>query len=204
MPLASIVGWGGATIGTLTTVVQTARIRRVGTDGVNATTWSLFALTSVFWLAYGVASHSDQIVAASVIGAPFLIGLLARLDQAARRRGIAHAALAVAATTWLPAALFGWNAGLLGVGVLVVATRAPQLTQLLGTRHARGVSATAWLLGAVSVAMWLAYDVSTSRTAAAVTMVAALVANLSIVTLAVTRHRGGRAATVTSRAALAT
>jgi uncharacterized protein with PQ loop repeat len=88
--------------------------------------------------------------------------------------------------------LFGWNAGLLGIGVLVVATRAPQLAQLFRARHAEGVSATSWLLGATSVSLWLVYYVATSRTAAAITMAAALVANLSIVMLAVARHRGWR------------
>jgi uncharacterized protein with PQ loop repeat len=99
MPLASLVGWGGATAGTLTTVAQAVRIRRLGTDGVNATTWSLFALMSVFWLAYGIASHSAQIVAASLVGAPFLVGLLWMLDREARVRGLGRAVLAVASTT---------------------------------------------------------------------------------------------------------
>lgn len=201
MPLASLMGWGGVTVGTLTTIAQVVRIRRMGSDGVNATTWSLFAIMSVFWLAYGLASHSREIVAGSLVGAPFFIGLLWMLDRGERWRGLGRAAIAVATTTWLPAALFGWNAGLLGIGTLVVATRAPQLAQLVRARHAQGVSVASWLLGATSVTLWLAYYVATSRTAAAVTMGAALVANLSIVVLAVARHR--TVVAVTTHAALA-
>ena len=92
-------------------------------------------------------------------------------------------------TTWLPAAMLGWNAGLLGIGVLVVATRVPQLIQLVRARHALGVSTASWLLGAASVALWLTYYVATSRPAAAVMMGVALATNLSIAAMATVRHR---------------
>jgi uncharacterized protein with PQ loop repeat len=204
MPIASIVGWGGGLVGTLTVIAQAARVRRVGADGVNATTWSLFTLMSAFWLAYGVATSSIEIVAASLAGVPFLVWLLCMLDWAERRRGLGRAAVAVAVTTWLPAALLGWNAGLLGIGVLVVATRLPQLAQLIRAHHARGVSTGSWLLGATSVAMWLTYYVATSRTAAAVTMGAALLTNVSIVAMAYARHRTTRCAPALRPVALAT
>jgi uncharacterized protein with PQ loop repeat len=204
MPLASLLGWGGGVIGTLTVTAQATRVRRVGADGVNATTWSLFSLMSAFWLAYGVATGSIEIVAASLAGVPFLVWLLWMLDRAERWQGLGRAAVAVAVTTWLPAALLGWNAGLLGIGVLVVATRMPQLTQLVRAHHARGVSTGSWLLGATSVALWLSYYVATSRTAAAITMGAALVTNVSIVALAIARHRGSRLAPSARTPALAT
>jgi uncharacterized protein with PQ loop repeat len=194
MPLASIIGWGGGTVGTLTVIAQAARVRRVGADGVNATTWSLFTLMSAFWLAYGVATRSNEVVAASLSGVPFFVWLLCMLDPTVRRRGLGRAAVAVAVTTWLPAALLGWDAGLLGIGVLVVATRMPQLAQLVRAHHARGVSTGSWLLGSASVALWLSYYVATSRTAAAITMAAALLTNVSIVALAFARHRGTRLA----------
>jgi len=190
MPLAALVGWGGVTVGTFTTVAQAVRVRRLGAEGVNATTWSLFTLMSLFWLAYGLAVRSPEIVTASIIGVPFLLGLLWMLDPATRWRGLGRAAVAVVATTWVPTALLGWNAGLLGIGVLVVATRALQLAQVVRAHHARGVSTASWLLGAASIALWLAYYVATSRTATAVTMGFALLANLSIVALSVARHRG--------------
>src|SRR5579863_2431210 len=106
MPLASLMGWGGVTVGTLTTFAQVVRVRRVGADGVNATTWSLFAIMSVVWLAYGLSSHSHEIVAGTLIGAPFFVWLLSMLDPMDRWRGLGRAALAVAPTTWVPAALF--------------------------------------------------------------------------------------------------
>jgi uncharacterized protein with PQ loop repeat len=189
MPLASLVGWGGAAVGTLTTLTQAVRVRRVGADGVSATTWSFFTLLSGFWLAYGVAVRSNEIVVAAAVGAPVLVGMLAQLDPAARRRGLARAALAVGLVAWLPAGLLGWNAGLLGVGGLIVATRLPQLVQLVRARHARGVSTWSWALGSASLCLWLAYYVATSRADAAATMAMALCANLAIVALALARHR---------------
>jgi uncharacterized protein with PQ loop repeat len=193
MPIASYIGWAGATTGTLTTIAQVVRVRRVGTDGVNATTWALFLFMSGFWLAYGIASRSPEIVVASLVGLPFLVDLLARLTVADRRQGLARGAAAVVVAAWLPTALLGWDGGLLGIGVLVVATRAPQFTQVVRAHHADGVSVTSWLLGSCSVAMWLGFYVGTGRAAAAVTMGAALVANLSIVAMTVIRHRGRRA-----------
>jgi uncharacterized protein with PQ loop repeat len=194
MPLAAVVGWGGAVLGTLTSIAQLVRVRRRGGDGVNATTWSLFLLMSGFWLAYGVAVDAPPIVVASLAGAPFNVALLRRLAAPERRRGLSRAGVAVAATTVAPAALFGWNAGLLGIGLLVVATRAPQLVQLVRAQHADGVSVGSWLLGVASVALWLGYYVATARTAAAATMLAALACNLGIVALTVLRHRGVRTA----------
>ncbi|HEY8081101.1 MAG TPA: hypothetical protein VIE15_03345 [Acidimicrobiales bacterium] len=190
MPLASIVGWSGVAVGTATTLAQLVRVRQRGTDGVNATTWSLFTLMSAFWLSYGLAASSLEVIVANVVGAPFLIALLARLDGDARRRGLAQGLAAVTVTTWLPMALFGWNAGLVGVGVLIVATRLPQLVRLLRASHARGVSTASWALGSLNVALWLAYYASSSMPAAAASMIFALVANVSIVLLAVARHRG--------------
>jgi len=145
---------------------------------------------SAFWLSYGLAVGSAEVVVGSLVGAPFLVWLLCMLDAAERRRGLAGAAAAIAVTTWLPAALLGWNAGLLGIGVLIVATRMPQLVELARADHAHGVSTGSWLLGSASVTMWLAYYVSSSMTAAAASMVLALAANLSIVALAAARHRG--------------
>jgi uncharacterized protein with PQ loop repeat len=201
MPLAAVVGWGGAVLGTLTAALQLGRIRCRGADGVNATTWSLFGMMSGFWLAYGVACGAVEIVAASLAGLPFVVALLGHLEPRARRRGAVRAAAAVIVTVWVPTAWLGWDAGLLGIGVLVVATRAPQLLQLLGARHATGVSAGSWLLGVTSVGLWLAYYVATARPFAAASMAAALAANAAIVVLATRRHRGGRAVVTAPRVA---
>ena len=74
----------------------------------------------------------------------------------------------------------------------MVATRMPQLVELVRVRHARGVSTASWLLGSLSVSMWLCYYAASSMTAAAASMGLALVANLAIVALALYRHRTAR------------
>jgi uncharacterized protein with PQ loop repeat len=189
MGLASAAGWAGAIFGTLTTIAQVIRIRRLGVDGVNATTWALFLLMSVYWLAYGLAVRSPQIIVSVLAAAPFLCWLLALLEPSASLRGVARAACATAFAAFLPAALFGWSVGLLGLGVVIVATRMPQLVQLVRATHADGVSVASWLYGAASVGLWLAYYVSTTKLAAAATMAAALAMNLSIVAFTLARHR---------------
>jgi len=199
MPLASIVGWGGVTAGACTTLLQALLVRRKGTDGVNATTWSLFTLMSAFWLSYGLSVESPEVVVGTILGLPFLLRLLWMLDATERRRGLVKGATAMFVMAWLPAALFGWNVGLLGLGALIIATRMPQLLELVRVDHARGVSSSSWAIGSLSVTLWLAYYVSSSMTAAAVSMALALVTNLMIVTLAVMRHRGSRFLLVRSR-----
>jgi uncharacterized protein with PQ loop repeat len=190
MPLAEVAGWGGVVVGTLTNLAQARKVARRGTDGVNAATWSLFTLMSLFWLAYGAASGGTEVVVASIVGLPFLVVLLARLEPAARWRGLATAAVALGVVACVPAAILGWDAGLLGLGALIVATRLPQLVELVRSDHARGVSTGSWLLGSLNVTLWLIYYAATARTYAATTMGIALTANLAIVALALLRHRG--------------
>ncbi len=191
MSLGALAGWAGAALGTWTAIAQVLRIRRCGTDVVNAATWSLFLTMSGFWLAYGLAVRSPEIVAATIAGTPFLCWLLWLLDPRERRRGLVPAAVVVLACAFAPAALFGWSAGVLGLGVVIVGTRLPQLVQLLRQREVVGVSVGSWVLGATSVSLWLGYYVSVGHVAAAFVMAAALAANVSIAGLAALRQRDG-------------
>lgn len=190
MPLAEVCGWGGVTLGLVTTIAQAVRIRRIGTDGVNATTWSLFLLMAMYWIAYGIAVGSPEVIIGTSLSMPLLIWLLVMLDGAERRRGMVRGAASILLAAWLPAAVFGWSVGLLGLGVLMVSTRLPQLLELIRADHADGVSTASWVTGAASVTLWFVYYVSSSMTAAAVTMVLACSANVSIVVMARIRHRG--------------
>lgn len=189
MSVGALAGWAGATLGTWTAAAQVVRIRRHGTQGVNATTWALFLTMSAYWLAYGLVVRSPEIIASVLVAAPFLCWLLWLLDPQERTRGLVPAILIVLACAFGPAALFGWSAGVLGLGVVIVGTRMPQLLQLVRQREVVGVSVGSWLLGASSVALWLAYYLSVHHLAAAATMCAALVANLSIAALATLRQR---------------
>lgn len=130
---------------------------------MNATTWSLLFLLSACWVSYGTAVHSPEIVTSSIVGAPFMIWLLAMLDGARRRRDLLRVAASVSVSAVLPALLLGWNAGILGLGVLIVATRMPQLFGLVRAAHAHGVSTSSWLLGAAGVALRLVNYPSRTR-----------------------------------------
>jgi uncharacterized protein with PQ loop repeat len=193
MPLASLVGWGGGLLGLVMTYLQAVRVYRKGPDGVSATTWSLFTLMAMFWLCYGFAAHSAQVIAGTAAGVPLMVWLLAMVDPTELRKGLARGAAAIVLTTWVPALLLGWDAGLLGIGVLMVVTRFPQLLELVRVDHARGVSSGSWIIGSVSVTMWLIYYASSRMTAAAISMAFALAMNLAIVAMAVVRHRGDAA-----------
>jgi len=192
MPLAETVGWCGAAVGTATTLVQALRVWREGTGGVNATTWSLFTLMAAFWLCFGVAQRSPEIVIGTLAGLPMLVWLLTQLEASERRAGLQRGVPAVLAAVWLPAALLGWNAGLLGIAALMAATRLPQLLELTRVRHPYGVSIWSWALGSTSLALWIGYYVGTGMRVAALAVAIALAANLSIVGLASYRRRTAR------------
>jgi uncharacterized protein with PQ loop repeat len=190
MPFASLIGWGGGLLGLVMTFLQAIRVHRLGPDGVSATTWSLFTLMAMYWLSYGLAAHSAQVIVGTAAGVPLMVWLLAMVEPTDLRRGLARGTAAIVATTWIPALLFGWDAGLLGIGVLMVATRFPQLLELVRADHARGVSTGSWVMGSVSVTMWLCYYAISNMSAAAISMAFALGMNLAIVAMAVARHRG--------------
>lgn len=189
MPLASLAGWSGAVLGTITTIAQVVRVRREGTDGVNATTWALFLVMSGFWIAYGSSVGSAQVIVSATVSIPLLTWLVVLLDRREAVRGLLLAVAVVGVCAGLPADRLGWSAGVLGLGIVIVGTRMPQLLQLLRSRHADGVSVTSWLTGAASVVLWLAYYSTTGQVAAAVTMAAACCMNASIVVLTLRRHR---------------
>ncbi|HEV2428172.1 MAG TPA: hypothetical protein VGS61_08135, partial [Acidimicrobiales bacterium] len=86
----------------------------------------------------------------------------------------------------------GWNAGVLGVGVVMTVTRMPQLIELVRERDAAGVSAASWFLGVAGCALWAAYYAATGLTAALVATAAAGLASLAIALLAAWRHAGAR------------
>ena len=191
MHLAAVVGWSGVVVGTLTNGAQARRIGRQGPDGVNATTWSLFTMMTFVWLAYGASVGSPEVVASALCGLPFLVVLLARLDPTTRWRSLTIAAGLLGVVVGVPTAALGWDAGLLGLGGVIVLTRLPQLRQLVWARHADGVSTGSWLLGSLNVGLWLVFYATTHHAVAAATMGIAMATNLSIVGLAVLRHRQG-------------
>src|SRR5579871_6223922 len=115
MHLAAVVGWSGVVVGTLTNGAQARKIGRQGADGVNATTWSLFTLMSLVWLAYGASVGSPEVVASALCGLPFLVVLLARLDPVTRWRCLGIAAALLGVVVGAPTAISGWDAGLLGL-----------------------------------------------------------------------------------------
>jgi uncharacterized protein with PQ loop repeat len=178
-------------LGVVGTFAQFRRVRRDGAAGVSAATWTLFCLMGGFWMAYGTAAHSPEVVVGSLSLLPMQLSIVARLrplDPATVGRAVAFFALCCVA----PALVLGWDAGVLGVGVAMTVTRMPQLIELVRERDASGVSATSWYVGAAGCALWIAYYASTGMTAALAATAAAGLASLAIAGLATWRHAGSR------------
>lgn len=191
MHFAPVVGYVAVALGVVGTYAQVRRVRRDGVAGVSPATWTLFCLMGGFWISYGIVAHSAQVVVGSVVLLPMQLSVVSRLrplDVAVLARSAALFALCCVA----PSLVLGWNAGVLGVGVVMVVTRMPQLIELIREPDATGVSSASWFLGVAGCALWAAYYAATSLTAALVATAAAGLASLAIALLASWRHAGAR------------
>jgi uncharacterized protein with PQ loop repeat len=188
---ASLCGYLAVSLGVVGTLAQVARVRRDGAAGVSPATWTLFCLMGGFWIPYGVAAHSPEVVLGSAILLPmqlFVVSRLRPIDPVTLGRAAAFFALCCVA----PALVLGWDAGVLGVGVAMTVTRMPQLIELVREPDASGVSATSWFLGVAGCALWVTYYASTGMAAALIATAAAGLTSLAIAVLATWRHAGSR------------
>lgn len=184
-------GYLGVALGVVATFAQFRRVRRDGAAGVSPATWTLFCLMGGFWIAYGTAVHSPEIVLGSLTLLPMQLSIVSRLrplDPAVVGRAAGFFALCCVA----PTLVLGWDAGVLGVGVAMTVTRMPQLIELVREPDASGVSAASWYVGAAGCALWIAYYASTGMAAALIATAAAGLTSLAIAGLATWRHVGSR------------
>lgn len=191
MNFASSCGYLGVALGVVGTFAQYRRVARDGAAGVSPATWTLFFLMGGFWIAYGTAAHSPEVVLGSVTLLPMQLSIVYRLrplDPVTVGRAVAFFALCCVA----PALVLGWDAGVLGVGVAMTVTRMPQLIELVREPDASGVSAASWYLGVAGCALWIAYYASRGMAAALTATAAAGLASLAIAALATWRHAGSR------------
>jgi uncharacterized protein with PQ loop repeat len=89
---------------------------------------------------------------------------------------------------WLPAMIWGWNAGVYGTGFAMVMNRMPQLIELIRVKHVSGVSASSWAIGSIGSLLWVIYYIKEDMWAAFFATLFAGIVNVLIMTLTIWRH----------------
>lgn len=183
------MGWLAITSGVVGNAYQLRRMQSQGIEGVSLATWVLFVFMGCFWITYGVAARSVEVVLGSVLVMPIQLSVLFRL-QPWRRLGVVARALAYFVVCCVvPALIWGWAAGVYGVGVAMTINRLPQLIELIKQSDASGVSSTSWYVGTFGCLLWIGYYVGARLWPALIATACAGIANLAIALMATWRHR---------------
>jgi uncharacterized protein with PQ loop repeat len=194
--LYDYAGYAGVSLGVVSTTIQFIRIRRDGVDGVSLGTWTLFTLTSGFWIAYGsLGSHSLQVVLGSLLVWPFQFYIVGRLTPLQHLGVVAKSVGFSTLFTFGPLAIFGWRGGVYGTGVAMTLMCLPQFVELLRAKHAEGVSAVSWWVGTLMCGLWTYYYAGSHLWSPLVSSIGFGVANLAVALLASLRHVQSRRVT---------
>ena len=185
---AVLLGWGAVAVGLWSTFIQFRRIQRRGHEGVSLATWVLFLFMGLFWMTYGAARRSPEVVMGSAIIFPLQFAIVVRLEPWRHARVVARALGYFAVFCVAPTLIWGWIGGLVGVGIAMTINRGPQIVELLRHRDASGVSVASWLYGVVGSVMWILFYAQGHLYGAMAATSFAGVANGVIAGLAAWRH----------------
>ncbi len=183
------LGWLAVSLGVPGTVSQWQRIRTQGIEGVSVATWLLFVWMSYFWISYGFVAHSAQVTWGSLIVVPMQMAILYRLAPWKHRRTSLLATLFFFVMAVLPTAIFGWQAGVYCMTIVMIANRVPQILELLRQPDASGVSAGSWLIGVLGTWFWILYYQNVHLWSALIATAGVSLANIVVFALVVWRHR---------------
>jgi len=186
--LFSIIGWVAVFLGLPGTIVQYRRILKDGVEGISVATWLLFALMCVYWISYGIAISSWIVIMGSLICFPFQLLVISHLSPMKHLKVVFSSTAFILVCAWLPAMIWGWNAGVYGTGFAMVMNRMPQLIELIRVKHVSGVSASSWAIGSIGSLLWVIYYVREDLWAAFFATLFAGIANVLIMTLTIWRH----------------
>jgi uncharacterized protein with PQ loop repeat len=186
------IGWIAAVLSVVVVYTQFKRMSQRGVEGVSLATWTLFLYLDIFWILYGVAVHSWQLMIGGTIALPFQLLIWLELKPWERSRVSVHSLALFVVFSVLPALLWGWAGAAVGAGLVGWVTRAPQLVHLVRYETASGVSVSSWATAATGSGLWVVYY-SGARLwpVLFVTAVGGLV-SLIVAGLAVWRHRQAR------------
>ncbi len=111
------MGWLAVASGVVGTSYQLRRVRARGVEGVSLATWVLFVYMGCFWITYGFAARSAEVVLGSALILPIQLSILYRLAPwrrwAVPLRALGYFVLCCVA----PTVLWGWAGGVFGTGV---------------------------------------------------------------------------------------
>jgi uncharacterized protein with PQ loop repeat len=185
----AIIGYVAVASGILSTLIQFYRIITDSVEGVSLATWTLFSLTSVFWMSYGIFStHSFIILLGSLLCWPWQLYIVSRLAPWAHWAVVAKCVAFIAAFSFAPIMFWGWSGGVYGTGIAVTLLRLPQLVELVKYPDAEGVSALSWFTGVICSLLWMIYYFNEKLWAAFFSTTAAGVISLVVAILATLRH----------------
>jgi uncharacterized protein with PQ loop repeat len=186
--ISIVVGWIAVVLGSVVAYAQYRRISRRGVEGVSFATWTLFIYVGVFWVIYGVAVRSWQLVLGCSLTLPLQLLIWYRLTPPAKLRSTFYSFLFILACCLLPAVAWGWAGAVVGVGVAGWITRGPQLVTLLRANGASGVSSSSWLTAALVSSLWIVYYVGARLWPVMIVTAVAGTVSLIIAALARWRH----------------
>ena len=190
--LTVYLGWIAVSMGAFGTYAQFQRARTLGVEGVSLATWVLFVLMGGFWISYGVAAGSPEVMLGSLLIIPMQLSILFRLKPW-RHGGVVWRSFAFfVACCLMPGVAWGWAGALYGTGVAMTITRGPQMIELIRHEDASGVSVGSWVFGVVGCTLWIVYYSGAHLWAALTSTAFAGIANLAIALLASWRHRQAR------------
>jgi uncharacterized protein with PQ loop repeat len=182
------MGWAAVLLGIVGTLMQFRRVQSEGVAGVSLATWVLFVYMGTFWITYGVAARSAEVILGSLGVLPIQLSILVRLRPWDHWRVIVRALAYFVVCCVAPTLIWGWAGGVYGTGVAMTINRAPQLIELIRERDASGVSAASWYVGVVGCLLWIDYYTGVRLWAALTATAVAGLANLAIALLASYRH----------------
>jgi hypothetical protein len=142
-----------------------------------------------FWVAYGVVSaHSWQVILGSLLILPLQVSIVVRLKPWRRWRVTTRSFAFFVVACVLPTLLWGWAGGVYGTGIAMVATRVPQIVELIRQQDASGVSVNSWVFAVGGSALWIVYYAGVHLWAPLISTFCAGIASLVIALLAFWRH----------------
>lgn len=182
-------GWIAVVLSVVVAYTQFKRMSERGTEGVSLATWTLFLYLDIFWILYGIAVNSWQLIIGCGIALPLQLLIWFRLKPREQVRVSFHSLLLFCAFSILPALKWGWAGASVGAGIVGWVTRGPQLLHLVRHEGATGVSTSSWSTAATGSALWvLYYSGARLWPVMYVTAVGGL-ASVVVASLAVWRHR---------------
>lgn len=190
--ISQYAGWVAVLLGVVATLAQFRRVIRLGVEGVSLATWVLFALMGCFWISYGVAVRSIEVVLGSLMVLPMQLAIVFRMKPWTVWFITLRSFAFVIVCCVTPTLIWGWSGGVYGTGIAMTVNRGPQIVELIRQEDASGVSVSSWLIGSIGASLWVFYYTGARLWAPLVSTLFAGLASFSIATLAMWRHRQAR------------